>query len=482
MRGRVACSLAVLIAAACSKSQPATVLLSIRNGGTATVPDGVRLNVYGTRGPLFGEARLPAQGTLIPTSASVLGTIVIYLKDTDGQVRFEAHGIGGSETLSQGTARCTPEAGRQVAADLVLQPGTMPDADGDRLPDTIDNCIYVWNDQQGDSDEDGVGDVCGGSIYGGAPNGSGCKVDMGCESQHCVDGFCCDTACDQPCQSCKARPGTCTDIAEGQDSEGDCAMDPVSTCGRTGKCGAGRTCALYRDGQECAAASCGNSSQSSARTCDGAGACRDAVVIACGVYACTALQCATTCTADAQCATGYYCAAPACVRKLDVAMACTANNQCLTGFCADGVCCTAACTGTCKSCISPNPGICTAYDPGTDPEMECAQGLACNGSGACFARCTQDSPDCEAGNYCAAGGACAAKKDAGGACGTANECKSGFCTDGVCCHEACNETCRSCNLSGSVGTCGFVANGQRDTTGMNQCAPPNRCDGAGACQ
>jgi hypothetical protein len=360
------------------------------------------------------------------------------------------------------------------------------DTDMDGVPDGIDNCVFLSNPQQTDADGDGVGDPCSGSdggIRGGARIGSACTGDMGCDSQHCVDGFCCDSDCTETCHSCSlaGAEGTCSAIAEGQDAQGDCPMEAVATCGRTGKCGPASTCALYADGQECAAAACSNSSQSSARSCDGSGACRQAVVTACGIYACSGLTCAITCSGDAQCAAGYYCSAPTCVPKLDVAAACTAPDQCTSGFCNDGVCCASDCSGACKSCVAATVGTCTNYAAGTDPDGECAQGLACTGAGACFTRCAQDAPDCETGYYCASN-ACMMNKANGAACAADHECSSGFCTDGVCCAEACSETCKSCNLTGAVGMCTFVPNGNRDTTGPNPCSPPNRCDGAGVCQ
>lgn len=133
------------------------------------------------------------------------------------------------------------------------------------------------------------------------------------------------------------------------------------------------------------------------------------------------------------------------------------------------------------SCGGVTPGTCVNHAAGSDPDGECAQGLACTGMGACFSRCTQDNPDCESGYYCSAAGACTPKKAVGMPCGAANECQSTFCTDGVCCVEACTEVCKSCNLAGQIGACTFVPDGDRDPGGPNACGPPRRCDGAGTC-
>jgi hypothetical protein len=55
--------------------------------------------------------------------------------------------------------------------------------------------------------------------------------------------------------------------------------------------------------------------------------------------------------------------------------ACGAASECVTGFCADGVCCEAACTGTCKACtLAKNgqaSGLCRDVVFGTDPDGEC---------------------------------------------------------------------------------------------------------------
>src|SRR6185436_16703321 len=52
---------------------------------------------------------------------------------------------------------------------------TLPDGDGDGVPDTADNCNGAANPAQDDLDGDGTGDVCDPDIDGdGRANGSDC--------------------------------------------------------------------------------------------------------------------------------------------------------------------------------------------------------------------------------------------------------------------------------------------------------------------
>ena len=95
-------------------------------------------------------------------------------------------------------------------------------------------------------------------------------------------------------------------------------------------------------------------------------------------------------------------------------------------------------------------------------------------------------PDATPTPTCADGGARAV---AGEACSCASDCQSGFCVDGVCCDSACGDTCKRCDVKGSMGTCSFVPAGLPPraaaicpTTTAGTCGTDGTCDGQGACR
>jgi hypothetical protein len=89
---------------------------------------------------------------------------------------------------------------------------------------------------------------------------------------------------------------------------------------------------------------------------------------------------------------------------------------------------------------------------------------------------------CAVGSYCAgANGTCVVKRALGATCTTGNECVNGFCTDGVCCATACDESCRRCNAPGKLGTCDLLESG-RDSTAAMPCVAPRRCNTGGICR
>jgi hypothetical protein len=83
------------------------------------------------------------------------------------------------------------------------------------------------------------------------------------------------------------------------------------------------------------------------------------------------------------------------------------------------------------------------------------------------------------------------KQANGKACGTADDCQSGFCQDGVCCNEACTGLCQACAATftgGMDGTCANVMAGASsrgacaDETATKPCGHDGTCDGTGQCR
>jgi len=74
-------------------------------------------------------------------------------------------------------------------------------------------------------------------------------------------------------------------------------------------------------------------------------------------------------------------------------------------------------------------------------------------------------------------------------CTCDNECRSGFCVDGICCTSACTDKCKACNLPTSLGDCSFIPSGVKPTDPLecpvetaSTCGRDGTCNGAGACR
>jgi hypothetical protein len=108
---------------------------------------------------------------------------------------------------------------------------------------------------------------------GDAANGEACVLDSDCDSQHCIAGSCCESACDAPCMACNGS--------------GLCAGAPSGTaCGEA-------TCGVFNTIDEGA--------------CDGLGACVLAPVVSCAPGVCVLATCRLACDSDHDCASGSWC-------------------------------------------------------------------------------------------------------------------------------------------------------------------------------
>ncbi|MBM4360228.1 MAG: hypothetical protein FJ096_19145, partial [Deltaproteobacteria bacterium] len=193
--------------------------------------------------------------------------------------------------------------------------------------------------------------------------GEPCAEGAQCPGTYCVDGICCDSACDTTCTTCRLargapKEGACSPMTGSSedpgacDASGGCASGPCA-CDGSGKCRSANGVACT-SGTECASGNCVE------------GVCCDTSCDV-GCSACTVAKGADadgTCKATARKATlvlgrcdamngdcGGRCAgndAGACL--LVQGEACAANDECGSGYCIDGVCCDSKCDGTCTSC------------------------------------------------------------------------------------------------------------------------------------
>lgn len=179
-----------------------------------------------------------------------------------------------------------------------------------------------------------------------AATGTPCDLGDVCTSGFCVDGVCCDVACEGPCLSCSAAgkgggdDGTCGPVAADTDPRDDC-LDSGAACQDNG-------------------------------VCDGQGAC------------------------------AQY-AGPDCTLR-----PCINGGECASGFCADAVCCDQACDGACRSCARATgalvDGECRGAAPGTSEASACAP-YGCNSDGTCRDSCATVD-DCAAPTVCSEAGRC----------------------------------------------------------------------------
>jgi len=82
-------------------------------------------------------------------------------------------------------------------------------------------------------------DMATGNCVTQKTQGDACTEVEECASMlFCVDGFCCDEACDQVCESCglMGTEGTCTCYMAGTDPEDQC-MGGTPNCATCGMCG-----------------------------------------------------------------------------------------------------------------------------------------------------------------------------------------------------------------------------------------------------
>jgi MYXO-CTERM domain-containing protein len=226
------------------------------------------------------------------------------------------------------------------------------------------------------------------------------------------------------------------------------------------------------------------------------GYCADGVCCDRGCSGCNACTAALTGGTDGICAAALTGTDPHDACSADSPSTCGQTGQCDNGACGfynpATLCGPPACIGTQSfKSVCSSPFSCTPTGPSTD----CTPYACQTSTGQCLKGCQVDT-DCAAGKYCSAG-ACVTQKTIGTACGADDECaglqgaKQGFCTDGVCCSDACAGPCQACSLAkkgqGIDGQCDAIAAGtdpdnECSSALQTSCGNDGFCDGKGVCE
>ncbi|MBI3200834.1 MAG: hypothetical protein HYZ29_04755 [Myxococcales bacterium] len=154
-----------------------------------------------------------------------------------------------------------------------------------------------------------TGNFCdAGQCKGKQPNGMSCSAGTQCQSGFCVDGVCCDSACNGQCSACDVAP-----------NEGTCSPATGKPHGTRPECkGSGTPCEGTCDGVNPAACeypgngtACGTTCTGSSETpsfCAGNGVCEPGEAHSCSPYVCGTDKCKKSCEKNADCSSGYVCA------------------------------------------------------------------------------------------------------------------------------------------------------------------------------
>jgi hypothetical protein len=368
--------------------------------------------------------------------------------------------------------------------------------------------------------------------------GQTCSSSAQCATGFCVDGVCCDTACDQACVSCvnslTGQPdGQCAPSLPDSNphasdpSPGSHCTDQRDSCGTLPLCDGQGACRSYvGSNASCKDPTCTNGATST-YSCEftGQAGCKASLQLCPGGFACDPAAPPACkpgpCQTQDDCAKGLACLGGACVGNGELGEPCSDNLQCKSNHCADGVCCDGDCTGECMACSNAtkkdksNPGKCGQAAEGI--QQHCSdicdgpqlgvEHRSCDASGSCKANsysycaagicndatlqcsepCNQDS-ECgkDTSKVFCDKGQCRLLNQTplGDFCDDTRACKNGVCVEGVCCNDACGDSCQSClaaNTGKDNGTCAPIQAGKNPKGECGKQNPDDVCKSTTVC-
>lgn len=322
-----------------------------------------------------------------------------------------------------------------------------------------------------------------GTCHAKAANGLPCETGSSCSSGFCVDGVCCNTACDGNCQACTAArkesgsDGTCGNAKKGTDPHNSCADQGSASCDQDGTCDGQGNCAVYAKGAACGDTKCqANGSEGFEQAngwCDGSGTCVTTTALDCGLFACKTSACLTVCMYDDDCIQTAYCDAGTCKARSAKAQGCTFDRECATGFCEDTVCCESACDDQCESCnLKGSEGTCAAKAGAPEKGR-----LAC-GSASTADPCGETACDGITRDSCKAWPGNGKVECASASCANGVEKAAATCLDGKCGSPTTNK-CDPyvCGATSCLESCAT----DKDCVAGNKCSS-GKCVSASTCE
>ncbi len=195
--------------------------------------------------------------------------------------------------------------------------------------------------------------------------GTACTAGKECEGGNCVDGVCCDKACDGQCEACDVAGalGTCKPVTgKVHGTKRPACADDGNGC--AGACdGTSVIACLYPDAKTSCGAGCASNKLS---VCDGKGACGAAASCPDNLICADAKSCKAKCTVKEDCVSGNVCD--------------TASGRCVPAR---------------SSCSTDN----ASSVPPEGAAKPCGAYLCNRSTGDCYGSCT-GSEQCAAGFAC----------------------------------------------------------------------------------